>query len=74
MIYCFIFQNIVAILFQVSRFFIVCNEIEKYFLSCRAGPINITAPASRKHFMAVKNGGAGAFGNKLSFNEYISKE
>jgi len=57
------------------KLFIVCTEIEKYFAELQSRPYKYYRPGLNKTFygsleMTVQD----PFGNKLSFNEYLSKD
>ena len=58
-----------------SKVFIVCNEIEKFYAELQSRPYKYYRPGLEKTFynslcIDVQD----PFGNKLSFNEYISEE
>lgn len=56
-----------------SKVFIVCNEIEKYFAELQSRPYKYYRPGLEKTFYGSLCMEVGdPFGNRLSFNEYIS--
>lgn len=58
-----------------SKVFIVCNEIEKYFAELQSRPYKYYRPCLEKTFYAALEFSVqDPFGNKLSFNEYLTKE
>jgi len=58
-----------------SKVFIVCNEIEKYFAELQGRPYKYYRPCLEKTFYgALGFSVQDPFGNKLSFNEYLTKE
>jgi catechol 2,3-dioxygenase-like lactoylglutathione lyase family enzyme len=58
-----------------THVFIVCNEIEKFYSELQNRPYKYYRPGLEKTFYGTKEISVqDPFGNKLSFNEYISKE
>ena len=57
------------------RVFIICNEIEKFFAELQGRPYKYYRPGLNKTFYGtLEISVQDPFGNRLSFNEYLSEE